>query len=60
MNPQTCHSECTHEESSLERQGQILRNCTHDDSNLHRKNAAEWAMWLVLYPIARLIRLFRR
>jgi hypothetical protein len=24
----------------------------------HRKNAAEWLMWLALYPVALLIRLF--
>jgi hypothetical protein len=24
----------------------------------HRKNAAEWLMWLTLYPVALLIRLF--
>jgi hypothetical protein len=30
-----------------------------DDRSLHRKNAAEWVMWAVLFPIAALMRWFR-
>jgi hypothetical protein len=26
----------------------------------HRKNAAEWLMWLALYPIALVMRLFTK
>ena len=26
----------------------------------HRKNAAEWLMWLTLWPIAAMIRLFSK
>jgi hypothetical protein len=31
-----------------------------DRRNLHRKNAAEWVMWLALWPIAWVMRRFAR
>ena len=30
------------------------------DENLHRNNAAEWVMWLALWPVAWVMRLFSR
>jgi hypothetical protein len=32
---------------------------THNSDIPHRKNAAEWLMWLVLYPVALVMRLLR-
>jgi hypothetical protein len=30
------------------------------EKNLHRNNAAEWVMWLVLYPVFIIARLARK
>jgi hypothetical protein len=29
-------------------------------SSLHRKNAAEWVMWIALWPAVMIVRLFRK
>ena len=33
---------------------------TGPEPNLHRNNAAEWAMWAALLPLAWVLRLLRR
>ena len=40
-----------------ERSDRLMHN---PNANLHRKNAAEWLMWIALWPVAFIMRVWMR